>query len=190
MRLRTSAFYAATFSALVLAGANTAAAQSVTFSKLRDAVPTKFFDAAKSAANPLDANDLKIGLDSGFDFKTFTLNDFVASTLPFGNRTAADTISFVVTAPSGFYISKITYRQRGTSSPFRTSVQSGTAQWVVNGFPASLGVFRDPNLVGTADVSTLAKQSMPVSITVSLFAGPTGFIAINGADVRVEVAPR
>jgi len=190
MRVRRSPAYAIVVTALLLSAARVVSAQNVTFSKLRDAVPSKFFDAAKSAANPLDANDLKIGLDSGFDFRTFTFNDFVASTLPFGNRTAADTISFVVTAPSGFYISKITYRQRGTSSPFRTAVQSGTTQWVVAGHPASLGVYRDPNVSGTADLSAMGLQSVPVSITVSLFAGPTGFIAINGADVRVEVAPR
>jgi hypothetical protein len=189
MRVSRCAAYAIVVTVLLLSAAPVASAQDVTFSDLRDAVPTKFFDAAKSAANPLDANDLVIGLDTGFDFQTFTINDFAASMLPFFNRTAADTISFVVTAPDGFYISKITYQQRGISSPFRGAVQSGTAQWVVAGYPASLGGLRDPNLSGTADLSGLGLKSVPVSVTVSVFAAAAGYIAITGADVRVEVAP-
>lgn len=189
MRLRTTAAYAATFSALVLAGANIAAAQDVTFSDLRDAVPAKFFDAAASQPSASNPNELEIGFNKGFDFRTFSTNDFSASALPFGNRTAADTISFVVTAPAGFYVSKITYTQRGTASFFRGSVQSGTTQSVVAGFPSSLGIFRDPNLSGTADLKELALQSVPVSITVALFAAATGYIAVTEAAVLVDVAP-
>jgi hypothetical protein len=176
--------------ALLLAGVHPSAAQVVTFSEVTDAVPTKFFDAATSQPNPLNANELLIGLNTGFDFQTWTTNDFRASTLPFSNRTAADTLKFVVTAPDGFYISKITYTQRGTASFFRGSVQSGTAQWVVDGFPASLGVFSNPNLTGTADLTTLTPQSVTVSITVSLFAAASGNVSITNGSVLVEVAPR
>src|SRR5919199_2405163 len=100
---------------LLLAAGAPASAQTATFSAIRDAVPVKYFESATTAPSSTDPNRLVIGLDSGFDFKTFTSNDFTVSALPFSNRTAADTISFLVTAPDGYYVSKITYTQRGVA---------------------------------------------------------------------------
>jgi hypothetical protein len=61
---------------------------------------------------------------------------------------------------------------------------------VVADFPASLGTFTsNPNLTGSVDLTRLKLTSVPVSITVSLFAGPAGNVAITSADVLVEVAP-
>ena len=101
-----------------------------------------------------------------------------------------DTISFVVKAPFGFYISKIIYTQRGTGSTGRTSVSAGGATWVVAGHAANLGVFRsDPGLSGTADLTSLKLTSVPVSITVSLFAS-TGAVTVTSADVVAQLIPR
>ena len=114
---------------------------------------------------------------------------FAASTLPFGNRSASDTINLVVTAPDGFYVSKITYTQRGIASLSRGAVQIASTQWVVDGFPSLLGLSANPNLTGTADLSKLQKQTIPLSITLSLFAAGPGYISVGSADVVVEVAP-
>jgi hypothetical protein len=160
-----------------------------TFSAISDAVPAKFFDAATSAPDAADPNRLIIGFDMGIDFRTFTGNDFRASAFPFSHRVAMDTISFTIDAPSGFYISKVTYTQRGTGFNGRAAVSGGAATWVVAGVPAALGVFmNNPNLVGTADLSALRTTTVPVSITVSLFAS-TGAVAVTSADVLVELLP-
>lgn len=189
MRVSTPTGYAAVAMALVLGSAFTAQAQVVTFSSIRDAVPVKFFDAALSRPSAANRNRLLIGFDTGFDLATATMNDFTASTLPFGNRSASDTISFVVTAPSGYYVATLTYTQRGSASTSRTAVQNGTAYWVVAGHPVRVGVFAsNPNITRTLDLTGLTLRSVPVSITVSLFASATGNLAVTDADVVATLA--
>lgn len=162
---------------------------AVTFSGIHDAEPAKFFDAATTAPDPANANRLIIGFNAGFDPTTWLANDFRASALPFSRRSAMDTISFTIEAPSGFFISKIIYSQQGIGSDARGSVSAGGATWVVAGVPATLGVFTsDPTLSGTADISALNLTSVPVSITDSLFAS-TGGVAVTSADVHVELLP-
>jgi len=175
--------------AMLLSAGLPAAAQTATYSDIRDAVAAKYFDAATSSVDAADPNRLVIGLDTGLDLDTLKVADFIASPLAFHDRTVADTISFVVTAPKGFIVSKITYTQSGTADTGRTSIQVGTAEWVVAGRPSHLGTFTStPDLTGTADVSALQLSSVPVSITVSLFAS-TGQMALTGADVAVELQP-
>src|SRR4051812_36592738 len=101
MRSRLLSFGAAAVAAL-LSSVSTASAQSVTFSGIRDAVPSKYFDATTSTPSDADPNQLIIGLNSGFDPDTLTSNEFAASTLAFSNRVVADTLSFTVAAPPGF----------------------------------------------------------------------------------------
>jgi len=164
-----------------------AQAQTVRFKSIRDAVPSKFFDAATTAADPSNPNKLIIGFNTGLDPTTFTTTQFVASST---RRVAMDTISFTVTAPTGFYVSRITFTQRGTGWTCRTCSSAGAATWVVAGHPASLGVFtNNPALSGTADLTTLKLTTVPVSITDSLFA-TTGSVTITGADVLVHLLPR
>ena len=175
---------------LVLGQATFAQAQDVSFTGLRDAVPGKSFDAAASDPGLNDPNVLVIGLDSGFDFGTLTFKNFAVSNLPYMSRVASDTIKFRVVAPDGFYVSKIVYRQKGIGSTLRSAVARGTAHWIVAGFPSLLGEFgSDPNLVGSADLDELQPTSVPVSITVSLFAGPAGSLEITDARVIVTLAP-
>lgn len=163
-----------------------AQAQTVRFKSIHDAVPSKFFDAATTAADPSNPNKLIIGFNSGLDPTTFITTQFVA----FNHRVAMDTISFTVNAPTGFYVSKITYTQRGAGSTCRTCSSAGAATWVVAGHPASLGVFtNNPGLSGTADLTALKLVTVPVSITDSLFGG-TGSVMITGADVLVHLLPR
>ncbi len=175
---------------LIVFGASSAAhAQVVRFKTIRDAAPGKFFDASTTAPDPANLNRLVIRMNTGFDPTTFIANDFRASALAFSNRIAMDTISFVVNAPSGFYIAKITYTERGTGWTSRTAVEAGSATWVVSKTPGVLGVFTsNPNLSRTADLTAARLTSVPVSITVSLFAS-TGSVAITSADVLVTLLP-
>ena len=176
--------------ALLLTGVSSAQAQIAAFSQVRDAAPGKFFDAATSEAFAANGNRLNIGFNTGSDPNTFVSNAFRATTLAFGNRTASDTISFVVTAPADFYVASLTFTQQGTSSTGRTSVQSGSTQWTVAGIPAVIGGdYGNPNVTGTIDLNALQQGSVPVSITVSLFAGPTGDMEITSANVVAEIKP-
>lgn len=81
------------------------------------------------------------GSTPGFDRKTSQFSGFTASTAAFYLPHATDTISFVVEAPSGYYISTITYTQRGTGAIARSGKATGSSQWVVDNQPEDLGVF-------------------------------------------------
>jgi len=167
--------------------AATAQAQVVKFKTINDAVPSKFFDAATTAPDPSNPNRLIIGFNTGLDPATFITAEFVAFST---RRVAMDTISFSIKAPLGYYVSKITYTQRGGGSICRTCSSAGAATWVGAGHSASLGVFTtNPNLTGTADVAALKLTTVPVSITDSLFAS-SGGLMISSADVLAEVLPR
>jgi hypothetical protein len=168
--------------------ASEARAQVATFTSIRDAVPGKFFDAATTRPDPANRNKLLIGFNTGINTTTFLANDFRASALSFSNRNAMDTISFVVKAPAGFYVTSITYTERGTGFTGRTAISAGAATWVVAAHPGSLGVFtNNPNLSRIADLSASRMTSVPVSITVSLFAS-TGSVSVTSADVVVTLA--
>jgi hypothetical protein len=190
IRLRPCTTHVLIATALLLAGVTGAQAQNVTFSAVRDAAPGRFFDAATSAVSAANANQLNFGLNTGTDPVTFVSNEFRASTLAFTNRMAEDTVSFVVTAPAGFYVASLTYTQQGTASTARTAQQNGNSQWTVAGFPAIIGEYAgNPTLTSVVDLTALQPASVPVSITVSLFAGPTGDIAITGASVVAALVP-
>ncbi len=180
--------------AIVLGMSATAYGQTVTFSDLNDAVPGRFFDAATSAPDAINPNRLVIGFNGGLDLRTWKANDFRASTASFSHTTAMDTLSFVVQAPEGYYISRITYTQRGTGYVLRTARAAGMANWVVGDYAADLGVFAtSPDLSRTMDLSAVRLTRVPVSISNSLFAFSTptlgaGSVAVTSADVVVELA--
>lgn len=162
------------------------AASAQTFTNIHDAVPGKYFSASASV---VDGSTLVIGLESGSNPSTFVSNEFRASNLAYQNRMADDTISFTVSAPAGYTIATITYAQHGTFNTYRTAVQRGNTQWTVAGFPALIGEYISPNVGGAVDLSTLQLSSVGVSITASLFVGPTGDIAITNASVYVTFQP-
>jgi hypothetical protein len=185
-RITTNRVALAASLAIALSVAAPAHAQVAKFSGIHDAVPLKFFDSAGTKPSLTNPNKLIIGLDSGLDQTTFTSNQFMA----YSYHHAMDTISFTVTAPTGYYIAKITFTQRGSGAICRTCYSAGAAEWVVAGHPAPLGVFfSDPTLTGTADLTASKPQSVAVSITDSLFA-TTGSVMISGAEVAVRLAPR
>lgn len=187
--------------ALVLAivsSAVPAAAQSVSFVNIRDAVPLKFFspDPAVTHVDLADPNTLVIGFESGRDSGNFLDDEFRASTASFGNRIAMDTVSFMVVAPVGYYVASITYEQGGVGSILRVADAVGGTNWVINGEAASLGFFRaDPTLTRTATFTDSELTVVPVSITTSLAAfaasSTTGVanVEVTSAKVVVTVAP-
>ena len=176
----------------VLANVSAVQAQAVAFVEINDAVRGRFFDAVTSLAR---GNKLIIGLSTGRDPATFKANNFRASTAASSHLSAADTISFKIRASSGFYISKITYVQKGSGSVLRTGRASGIATWVVGNFAYNLGTFgSNPSLTRSLDLRHLRWTSVPVSITTALFAFSTpqlgsATVSITSAEVLVEVAP-
>jgi hypothetical protein len=169
--------------------------EAVTFSDISDAVPGKYFDAATTAPDPLNPNRLIIGFHAGFDADTWTNNTFTASTAAFHREAAMDTLSFVIEAPAGFAIARITYTQHGIGALSRAGVATGGANWVVDGTAADLGLFHaNPTVSGTVDLSSQNKIIVPVSITMGVFTFATprlgaATIAVTNAEVLVELEP-
>ena len=175
--------------ALFVGGHAAAEAQTVAFAKIMDAVPAKYFSSATTDVNPGNLNQLVVGFNTGTDPVTLKSNEFRASTLPGDNRTVADTISFTVTAPTGYYVSKVTFTQKGTASTLRGAIQAGTTLWSVAGMPVNVGKYTtNPNIASTVTLDALKRKTVPVSITASLFAAAGGNIALTSANIRVEVA--
>lgn len=195
MRVGTWAGYVAGVAIIVMGAASTAQGQVVTFSDVNDAVPSRFFDAATTEPDPLDANTLNIGFNTGMDWSTWKATDFRASTASFSHATAMDTISFRIQAPEGFYISKITYTQRGTGLVLRVARAAGAASWVVGDHAQDLGFFgASPTLSRTLDLTGLNLTFVPVSITNTLFAYAAPYqgsasVSVTSATVSVELLP-
>jgi hypothetical protein len=173
--------------AITLLGFTTPAlAQHVMFTDVRDAVPSKFFNPGADAtrADPAAPNTLQIGFETGRDSGDFLDDAFKASTEAFGNRVAMDTLSFNVVAPSGYYVSSITYEQAGTGSIVRVADARGASSWIVGGEPSHLGFFRsNPSLSRTVTFSDSRMTTVPVSITTSLFV----FAPLTSGDATVEL---
>jgi hypothetical protein len=187
--------FAAGVSIMIVSAASTAHAQVVTFSGINDAVASRFFDAGRSAPSISNANRLILGLHTGMNWSVSKSTEFKASTAAYSYTTASDTISFTVKAPSGFYIAKITYSQRGTGSVLRSGKAAGAATWVVAGFSANLGTFStNPTLSRTMDLTGRKMTVVPVTITNTLFAYATpslgsATVRLTGADVLVQLLP-
>lgn len=168
---------------------------AATFTKIRDAVPGRFFDAAKTRPDAINPNKLIIGFNTGLDFQTFKYADFRASTAAFSYGTAMDTIRFSVEAPEGYYVATVTYTQRGFGSVVRTGKAAGSANWVVAGYASSLGDFgTNPSLSWRMDLTEKRLTSVPISITNGLFAFSTpllgsAYVSVTGADVVVTLLP-
>jgi hypothetical protein len=162
-------------------------AQTATFTEIRDAVPLRYFDAQATAPEPGAPNTLAIA---------FAANGFNASS-GIGGLTgtplATDTISVVVNAPAGDFITSITCRLSGRGAVINTGDARAAASWVVNGKPESLGSFggavqfpntgADWSSTQTITFSDPTLRSVPVSLTTQLFA----FAPPAGASAQVDL---
>ncbi len=198
MHLGHRIIYLAGVALVVMNAAASAQTTAVaTFEDINDAVESRFFDAATSAADPAKPNTLVIRFNTGYDPATWKANDFRATTSTYGYASAMDTISFRVVAPGGYYISKITYTQRGTGASSWAAKAAGASNWVVGDFASDLGVYgANPTLSRTMDFTGTSLQwtTLPVSITTGLFTfspfqlGPAS-VAVTSAEVSVELEP-
>ena len=195
MKPEILAKWAAGFALLALSIGSPALAQTVTFSDINDAVAGRFYDAATTAPDPLNPNKLIIGFNSGIDPKTWINKAFTASTAAFNSKSAMDTISFRIHAPDGYYISKITYSQRGTGSISRTGSAAGGTHWVIDDAAEGIGGFgTNPTFSRAIDLTGQHKTFIPVSITNAMivFSTPqlgSASLSVTGADVLVELLP-
>jgi hypothetical protein len=167
-----------------------------------DAVPGAYFDRATSIVDRLDPNRLLIGLNRGINATTRLYRLFTASTAPFYRTAALDTVYVTVQALPGYYLSRITYTQRGTCATARTGMVAGGANWSVDGVAREISRFGSRKceaaaynapyeLSGSVDLTDVHRSAVSVSITSGLFAFATpnlGFasVSIASADVRIE----
>jgi hypothetical protein len=106
-----------------------------------------------------------------------------------------DTINLSIRAPFGFYISRVTYSQRGIGTVARIGFAGGAGNWMIAGVPANLGTFgTNPTLSRTVDLSArrLTTVTMAVTINLSAYAAATSgaaTLALTGADVTVQLLP-
>src|SRR5262245_36910426 len=168
---------------------------TVTFSSINDAVPSRFFDASTTGPDPNNPNRLVIGLNTGFDQGLSKFRSFAASSAAFFHSAAMDTISFLVEAPPGFYVARITYSQKGTGSLSRSGRAAGGTQWTVGAAAIDLGTFEiNPTLSASIDLTGQLGTVYPVSITTSLFAFAlpqvgSAAVTLTSAEVLVELLP-
>jgi hypothetical protein len=147
-----------------------------------------YFSAAGTAPAPNNPNTLIIGLDN---FRAG--GSGLTRALP----VAHDTISFLVTAPDGYYIRSLTYTQTGQGSISRLGFVSTSTSWVVDGNAVNVGRRSTTgaySVSSVVDLTNQGKTSVAVSITSSLTAVTTGTVgssacAISSARVVVRLAP-
>jgi hypothetical protein len=181
---------------MLVGAASTSHAQTVTFSRIDDAVSSRFFDPATTRPDSINRNKLKIGFHAGIDAATLKSREFKASTASFSYTSAMDAINFRVQAPSGYYIATITYSQRGTGSVLRTGRAGGGTTWTVADSSSSLSTFStNPTFTRTLDLRSRKLTTVSVSIANSLYAFATpslgsATVAVTGADVTVTLVPK
>jgi len=165
--------------------AGAAQAATVTFSTILDGngIPA-LFDPSTTIPDPSDGNTLIIGL------LDFTANGETIS--------AVDTLSLMISAPAGYFITSLSYTEEGIGNAV-TGIAVATGSIVVNNFPVNFPtqVF-SPGASGGWSISpTLPdsifnnETSVMVSITNSLFAhGATADeIAKTFASLTVGLTP-
>jgi hypothetical protein len=187
---------------LVASYATPASAQNAIniFSEIRDAVPLRYFDPATTAAQPGAPNTLVIGFHETDPVRfRAALQD--GNTI--GTRLAADTLSVVVTAPSGHYIASITCHLSGRGAVDTPADARASANLVVNGQPIDLGSFGGAQFPSTgaawssSQTITFENQaltSVPVSLTAHLFAFAVNALAsaevdLTSATIVVALTP-
>jgi hypothetical protein len=189
-----------TGAAIVLAShAAPASAQNATFTGVRDSVPARFFDADTTAADAGEPNTLVIGFHAADPFRA---SAEVGGTT--GTRLATDTLSVVVTAPAGYYVSSVTCHVSGRGAVNTPADARAAANCVINGTPEDLGSVGGAALPNTgadwslsSKTATLADPTLtvvPVSLTAQLFAFAAPSLAsaeidLTSATIVVTVSP-
>lgn len=176
-----------------------ASAQPASFTAVRDSVPARYFDAANTRPESTEPNTLVIGLDAAVPFRA---SAEVANTA--GTRLASDTLSVVVTAPAGYYVSSVTCHVSGRGAVNTPADARAAANCVINGQPEDMGSVGGAKFPSTgadwslssttATLTDLALTSVPVSLTAQLFAFAAPALAsaeidLTSATIVVTVSP-
>ena len=159
---------------------SSARAQHATFSNYNDASASHCYNPATTAPDATNLNRLIIGMLA------------CTAAAPNGTTVIMDSFSFRITAPAGYYVSKVTFTQNGTSGGSRGGAGYRAATWVVDdeAFPVSSTTTGWEAIV---DLSLQRKSVVPVSITTFLAAfGITvvsGSASASSPAVVVELLP-
>ena len=173
-----------------------AAGPSVTFQSINDALPSRCYDSSITGPDSINPNQLRIGIDTsvGLVGGMYVQRGCVASTASFSVKNTMDTISFLIEAPAGYYISKVTFTQSGSTTGSRGGEAFLGATWVVNERAAVVpysAITRQWS--ASVDLTGQNKTVVPVAITTSLTAGgisPQSSTAIaSNPSVVVEIQP-
>lgn len=181
---------------LSLSGLVPARAQEATFTDLQDLVPNRCFSAALTTVS---ADAVTIGIESGYDPRTWTNMACKAATAAFHVGSAGDTFTVNVTAPPGMRLARVHYEQVGTRYLERSNYwfASGTGTLTVNGVPLAFS-FTAPTLTTTVDLTGQNLESTSISVMIQLRAGRSGnfprlkappgsaSISVTDAVIRVE----
>lgn len=171
----------------------TAQAATVTFSGINDSVHADIVHPNELFVSTADfsANTYNIGL-----------SDFLADGASAFTISALDTLSFLITAPANYVITKLTYSESGTyaitGGGGGGGVTVATGNWVVGGTAGDLGLHVFTSATGGWGLNSeflfavgANKTALPVSITNSLvavgFGGGTAHIEKTAASVVVEL---
>ena len=181
----------ASLALLLLGAAGSSSAQTATFSDVLDAVPARCYNAAATQPDPSNPNRLVIAMHTGIVPGSFgTAAGCVA--YDSGPSSTMDTISLVVNAPAGFYVSKVTFTQSGTTSGSRGGAGFRGATWVVGGDARTVSSATG-GWAATFDLTGKNQTTVPVTITTFLAAAGgtvrSGSARASNASVLVELAP-
>jgi hypothetical protein len=173
----------------VLSTAGLTQASVVTFSNITDGSGSPLlFDPGTTAPDPNDGNKLIIGLDN-----------FSADGGSILTTSAVDTLSMVITAPAGFYITSIDYTEAGDGQT-TNGVASASGSMVADNIPTIfLTQLFQPNAnsgwsITPATTNIANKTSINLSITNSMFAfaftpNDTARITKTSASITVGITP-
>lgn len=159
--------------ALFVLAASAAEAQTPTFSNFNDAAPGGCYEVAGTAPDPANPNLLRIAWVG------------CSASAPNGNALLMDTFKFVVEAPEGYFVSRISFSQSGTSGGSRGGSGFIGVSWIVDQKALSG--------TGSHDISLHRKTRVPVTLTTFLAAFGiqvvSGYAAASNPAVLVELAP-
>lgn len=180
MRPKMFLTWMSAFTLMTVTIASSAQAQTATFSRFNDALPGRCYNAATTATDPSNPNRLIIGQHP--PTSTGLPNCYASDN---GPKVLMDTFSFHVEAPTGYFISKITFTQNMRTAGSRGGRGFAGANWVVDD-----DALRGP---GSVDLTLQRKTFLPVSITTYLaaFGGTvmSGSASATNPVVVVELAP-
>lgn len=142
-----------------LFAASTASTQTVTFSHITDALNGFCYDPVTTVPDPADGNRLLIGTHTGIDPVTWMNRACSTSTGGFSSLFMMDTISFLVSPPSGYRIINVSITQASSASGSRGGRGYVATSWVVNGTPA--------NFQNTGSIAVRTPKNPPIWVSVS-----------------------